>query len=256
MSTFAITTRTALISDLGRTLLVVGLRRQRLRVVTRLFLCRDSVGCITATRLRPNKSAAVNSTRSLACHQGRVRFAPGSWQSARLRDAQSGRRPSCKALEFKKDASCIDNWAAFAFDEPQRLTVPSTDAHSLHPATLFLMNIHQIVSDLTAERNKLDQAINALEGVNVPSTPRRGRPPKPQPSPPATGKRTMSPAARKKIALAMKLRWAKWKGKSAPKKAAKKATARKPMSPAARKKLSLLAKKRWAATKKAGGKSL
>jgi len=118
------------------------------------------------------------------------------------------------------------------------------------------MNIHQIVSDLTAERNKLDQAINALEGVNVPSTPRRGRPPKPQSSPPATGKRTMSPAARKKIALAMKLRWAKWKGKSAPKKAAKKATARKPMSPAARKKLSLLAKKRWAATKKAGGKSL
>ena len=24
-----------------------------------------------------------------------------------------------KALEFKKDASCIDNWAAFSFDEPQ-----------------------------------------------------------------------------------------------------------------------------------------
>jgi hypothetical protein len=26
-----------------------------------------------------------------------------------------------KALVFKKDASCIDNWAAFSFDEPQRL---------------------------------------------------------------------------------------------------------------------------------------
>ena len=24
-----------------------------------------------------------------------------------------------KALVFKKDASCIDNWAAFSFDEPQ-----------------------------------------------------------------------------------------------------------------------------------------
>ena len=44
MSTFAITTRTGLISGLRRTLRVVGLRRQRLRVVTRLFLYRDSVG--------------------------------------------------------------------------------------------------------------------------------------------------------------------------------------------------------------------
>jgi len=26
---------------------------------------------------------------------------------------------ACKGLEFKKDASCIDNWAAFSFDEPQ-----------------------------------------------------------------------------------------------------------------------------------------
>jgi hypothetical protein len=24
-----------------------------------------------------------------------------------------------KALVFKKDASCIDDWAAFSFDEPQ-----------------------------------------------------------------------------------------------------------------------------------------
>jgi|HubBroStandDraft_4_1064222.scaffolds.fasta_scaffold12848_2 hypothetical protein len=27
----------------------------------------------------------------------------------------------CKALVFKKDASRIDNWAAFSFDEPQGL---------------------------------------------------------------------------------------------------------------------------------------
>jgi hypothetical protein len=52
----------------------------------------------------------------------------------------------------------------------------------------------------------------------------------------------------------MKQRWAKWKGKSAPKQA--KATPRKTgvrhsMSAAAKKKLSALMKARWAAKKKA-----
>jgi hypothetical protein len=59
----------------------------------------------------------------------------------------------------------------------------------------------------------------------------------------------MSPAGRKRISAAMKERWAKWKGKSAPKKAkpvSKKATARKPMSAAMRKKLSAMMKARWA----------
>ena len=106
------------------------------------------------------------------------------------------------------------------------------------------MNFDQIVSDLKAERAKLDQAIQALDG----SSPRRGRPPKS-----ALRKRTMSPAARKRISAAMKLRWAKRLGKSAPKKAA---PARKPMSPAARKKLAALMKARWAARKKAGAATL
>jgi len=30
----------------------------------------------------------------------------------------------CKALVLKKDASRIDNWAAFSFDEPQRQEIP------------------------------------------------------------------------------------------------------------------------------------
>jgi hypothetical protein len=51
----------------------------------------------------------------------------------------------------------------------------------------------------------------------------------------------MSPAARKRISAAMKQRWAKWKGKSAP----KKTKARPAMSAAARKKLSALMKARW-----------
>jgi len=56
----------------------------------------------------------------------------------------------------------------------------------------------------------------------------------------------MSAAARKRISEAMKQRWAKWKGKSAP----KKAKPRPAMSAAARKKLSTLMKARWAAKKK------
>jgi hypothetical protein len=58
----------------------------------------------------------------------------------------------------------------------------------------------------------------------------------------------MSAAARKRISEAMKQRWAKWSGKSAPKEAALK---RKPMSPAMRKKLSAMMKARWAARNKA-----
>jgi hypothetical protein len=63
----------------------------------------------------------------------------------------------------------------------------------------------------------------------------------------------MSPAARKRISAAMKQRWAKWKGKSAPKTVTpvpKKTTGRKPMSAAMRKKLSALMKARWAAKQK------
>jgi len=69
----------------------------------------------------------------------------------------------------------------------------------------------------------------------------------------------MSAAARKRISAAMRRRWAKWGGKSAPKKAEaaqKKPTGRKPMSAAMRKKLSAMMKARWAATKNAGAKAL
>jgi hypothetical protein len=64
----------------------------------------------------------------------------------------------------------------------------------------------------------------------------------------------MSPAARKRISEAMKQRWAKWRGKSAPKQAKgtpKKSAGRRPMSAAAKQKLSALMKARWAAKQKA-----
>jgi hypothetical protein len=113
------------------------------------------------------------------------------------------------------------------------------------------MDIQTIVSDLKAERNRIDQAISALEGLTS-TAPRRGRPPKAI----TTGgnRRRMSAAARKRISEAMKQRWAKWKGKSAPKQdkiTSKKTTVRRPMSAAAKKKLSALMKARWAARKKA-----
>jgi hypothetical protein len=55
----------------------------------------------------------------------------------------------------------------------------------------------------------------------------------------------MSASARAKIAAAQRARWAKQKGKSAPKKGA----GRKPMSAAMRKKLSAMMKARWAQRK-------
>jgi hypothetical protein len=111
------------------------------------------------------------------------------------------------------------------------------------------MNTHTILDYLKEEVSRLDAAITALEG----SSSRRGRPPKS-----ASSKRTMSPAARKRISATMKLRWAQRQRKS-PKKAAapaEKSVARKPMSPAMKKKMSALMKARWAAKKKAGATSL
>ncbi len=100
------------------------------------------------------------------------------------------------------------------------------------------MDIQTIVSELRAERNRIDRAISALEGLTSSSSPRRGRPPKAKQAAVSGKKRGMSASARKRISEAMKKRWATWHGKSAPK--------RKPMSPAARKRLSEMMKKRWA----------
>src|SRR5271169_6651917 len=106
------------------------------------------------------------------------------------------------------------------------------------------MDIQNLVSGLKAERNRIDQAISALEGLTSGSPARRGRSPKAKQAAPAAGKRrSMSAAARKRISDAMKKRWATWHGKSAPK--------RKPMSAASRKRLSEMMKKRWAEQKKA-----
>ena len=106
------------------------------------------------------------------------------------------------------------------------------------------MDIANVVAALKEERGRIDKAIAVLESLG--SAGRRGRPPKAI-STAGRQRRGMSAAARKRISEAMKQRWAKWKGKSAP----KKARTRPAMSAAARKKLSALMKARWAAKKKA-----
>src|SRR5450759_3074707 len=115
------------------------------------------------------------------------------------------------------------------------------------------MDINSIVAQLRQEASRIEQAVAALVGLGSQPA-RRGRPSKRSHANPATGpkRRRMSAAARKRISAAMKQRWAKWKGKSAPKKAnaaPKKRAGRKPMSAAMRKKLSAMMKARWAERK-------
>jgi len=115
------------------------------------------------------------------------------------------------------------------------------------------MDIQSIVAELRQEASRIEHAIAALVGLDSQPA-RRGRPPKRSQAKPESVKkrRHMSPAARKRISAAMKQRWAKWKGKSAPKKitpVSKKTTRRKPMSAAMRKKLSAMMKTRWAERK-------
>jgi hypothetical protein len=106
------------------------------------------------------------------------------------------------------------------------------------------VDIQSLLSDLKAERDRIHQAISAIEGLFSPSAARRGRPPKAKLAAAAPGNkpRGMSPAARKRISEAMKKRWAASKVTAAPK--------RKPMSPTARKRLSEMMKKRWAEQKR------
>jgi hypothetical protein len=115
------------------------------------------------------------------------------------------------------------------------------------------MDVQSMVAQLRQEASRIEHAIAALVGLDSQPA-RRGRPPKKSQAKPSKVKKghRMSPAARRRISAAMKQRWAKWKGKSAPKKVtpiSKKTTGRKPMSAAMRKKLSAMMKARWAKRK-------
>ena len=122
------------------------------------------------------------------------------------------------------------------------------------------MDTNQILADLRAERDHLDQAITAFELLDSTGSPaaRRGRPPavvaQLAPTQARGGHRHISAAGRRRIAEAARKMWARRKkavAASKPATAAKKAAPARHMSVALRKRLSELAKKRWAKRKKA-----
>ena len=101
------------------------------------------------------------------------------------------------------------------------------------------MNIEQIVAELKTERDRINRALSAIEGLN--STGRhRGRPAG-STNAPRRGRRRISAAVRAKLSRLMKQRWAQGKMKraQAPKPARR-------MSRAARKKIAAAQRARWA----------
>lgn len=147
-------------------------------------------------------------------------------------------------------------------------------------ASLTFMSTDQILALLLRERNKIEKAIEALQGPK-----RKGRPPGPgrkaapltveqDSTPPATvshtapATRKMSAAGRRAIVAATKKRWAAIRAAKAaaeapaPVAAAPKAARARTSVPvkkggltaAGRKALSIAMKKRWAAKKKAAAK--
>ena len=113
------------------------------------------------------------------------------------------------------------------------------------------MDINPILTDLKAERNRIDQAIAALESLDgtATATPRAiavaGKAAPKQPK-----KRGLTPAGRRRLSAMMKARWAA-RRKPPAKPAPTKTRARRTMSPAARKRISAMMKKRWAERRKA-----
>ena len=131
------------------------------------------------------------------------------------------------------------------------------------------MDTAQILADLRAQRGRIDNAIAALEALNG-TKPRGNGHDLPTPLGKAAAaldgkqagkpvRRTMSAAARKKIAAAQKARWAAKKKpvkpatdakQAAPKRAVTK-TAKRVISAESRKKMAEAQKKRWAKKKAA-----
>jgi hypothetical protein len=115
------------------------------------------------------------------------------------------------------------------------------------------MNTKQILAELRTERDRIDRAIAALEGLDG-----TGRPsvtaPGAQPAPAkARGRRKLSPAGRKRMSEAAKKRWAERNATTAliGQVAPVKSSGRRTVSAASRKKMAEAQRKRWAARKKA-----
>jgi hypothetical protein len=112
------------------------------------------------------------------------------------------------------------------------------------------MDTKQILTDLRIERERIDRAISALEGLDGAGTVRTTIPGTQPALAKARGRRKMSPAGRKRISMMMKARWAA-RRKAAAKPTTKKTAGRRAVSAASRKKMAEAQRKRWAAVKKA-----
>jgi hypothetical protein len=113
------------------------------------------------------------------------------------------------------------------------------------------MDVQKIVAELRGEIDRISHAIGLLEGT--PAKKRVGRPPA---STAANGRprRGITPAGRRKLAEAMKQRWAQTRGATSPSAASIKMAAkpkkRGGITAAGRKKLSEAMKRRWAEKKR------
>jgi len=117
------------------------------------------------------------------------------------------------------------------------------------------LDLNKIVSDLKSERDRLGRVVSALlEGVGLAGATKRS--PRKTASPKRRG--GITPAGRKRLAAAMKARWATRRAKSATTSRSAAATTPKKraggMTAAGRKRLSDAMKKRWAEKKKAASK--
>jgi hypothetical protein len=74
------------------------------------------------------------------------------------------------------------------------------------------MNIDTIIAELKAERDRINRALAAIEGLNSTGR-RRGRPPGSTNAPKKRGRRKLSAAARRKLSRLLKQRWAQGKMK-------------------------------------------
>jgi hypothetical protein len=70
------------------------------------------------------------------------------------------------------------------------------------------LDIQAIVKELKRERDRLNAAIVALEGTDLPTTPRKASPVADVPAPPAKKRRRLTAAGRKRLSDMMKKRWA------------------------------------------------
>jgi hypothetical protein len=104
-----------------------------------------------------------------------------------------------------------------------------------------MTDLKAVLSELKQQRKNLSEAIDALDGVvNDGASSQPGH------------RGTISLAGRKRIAAAMKARWARIKGQSSGASASKpKAPAKRTISAAGRKRISAAAKARWARVRKA-----